>query len=240
MEILPAVDVLGGAVVRLHRGNYEKATIYGHEPVAAARQWVERGAQLVHLVDLEGARRGRPNLDLCRRLSDAGIDFQVGGGLRTVADVENALRAGASRVVVGTAAVNRPSRVTAMLQAAGEARLVAAIDVADGAALDAGWVGRGRSLETVVGSLVAVGVRRALVTSIARDGTMTGPDLDLLDRVAELAPEMSLLAAGGVGRLDDLRSLAGWGVEAAVVGAALYEGRFTLGEALAAAGVEPG
>jgi phosphoribosylformimino-5-aminoimidazole carboxamide ribotide isomerase len=229
-EIIPAVDVLDGSVVRLTHGDFDRVTVYDPDPVARARRWMDEGAALVHVVDLDGARTGQPSPDLWRRLSAAAVRFQVGGGIRTARSAAMALEAGADRVVLGTAAVWNPE-VLGEIEEVG--KVVAAVDVRDGRATGAGWLDEGRALVDVLDDLGALGVPRLLVTGIARDGTMQGPEMELLDRV--LADRrFRIVASGGVGSLEDVVDLAGTGCEAAIVGRALYEGRFTLTEALAA------
>jgi phosphoribosylformimino-5-aminoimidazole carboxamide ribotide isomerase len=235
MEIIPAVDVLDGAVVRLRRGRFDGVTVYEEDPVEQARTWVDRGAALVHVVDLTGARSGVPDRTLWWRLGFAGVLFQVGGGLREPATALEALEAGARRVVMGSAAVWDPGVVGELVATAGAERVVAALDVRDGLAVGSGWEDAGRPAEEVVTEVAAVGVRWVLATGIARDGMMTGPDLDLLSRLRGAAPEVALIASGGVGSLDDVRAVRAAGFEAVIIGRALYEGRFTLEEALRAA-----
>lgn len=232
MEVIPAIDVLDGKVVRLVRGSYERVTTYGHDPVAAAAAWLESGATLVHLVDLEGARSGNPYPGLWRRFGRAGVPFQVGGGIRDATTAARALDEGAVRVVLGTAAVWRPE-ILAEIGRPGQ--VVAALDVIGYEARGDGWSGPGRPLFEVLGGLQALGVVRALVTAIARDGTMQGPDLDLIGAIRQAAPGVAVIASGGVGGIDDLVRLAAAGCEAVVVGKALYERRFSLEEALSSA-----
>jgi len=235
MQIIPAVDVLDGRVVRLEQGRYDRVTAYGDDPVAAVRDWADQGADLVHVVDLAGARDGSPDPGLWRGLGQAGVPFQAGGGLRTVAAVVDAIAAGAERAVVGTAAVWSAGLVAEMIGRVGPGALVAAVDVGGTAARGAGWRDEGRPLEVVLGELDEAGIARVLVTAIARDGTMTGPDLSLLDSVRLALPGVKVIASGGVGSLDDVRALATAGYEAAIVGRALYEGRFTFPDAAEAA-----
>jgi phosphoribosylformimino-5-aminoimidazole carboxamide ribotide isomerase len=227
LEVIPAVDVLDGRVVRLLRGDYARVTEYGADPVAAARGWLEAGAHRVHVVDLDGARHGRPNLALWRRLGREGLRFQAGGGIRTPALARQVMAAGAERVVMGTAAVEMPES----LEGLGE-RVVAAVDVRAGRARGGGWRDQGRPVATVLDALAAAGVSRLLVTGIGRDGTLEGPDVDLTHRVVADG-RFAVIASGGVGALADLDPLAELGCEAVVVGRALYDHRFTLAEARA-------
>lgn len=237
MELIPAVDVLGGQVVRLVEGDYERVTVYADDPVTQATEWVAQGSPLVHVVDLEGARDGSHNERLWRRMAGAGVPFQVGGGIRTVRTAERAMEAGAARVVLGTAAVWDPGVLAGVVAAVGAEHVVAALDIRDGRATGAGWRDEGRELGEVVANVAATGVVRALVTGIGRDGTMQGPDLDVIEKVRAASPALAILGSGGVGSLDDLLLLASSNLEGAIVGRALYEGRFTVSEAVAAIGV---
>ncbi len=231
MDVIPAVDVLNGAVVRLARGDYDRVTRYADDPVAAASAFLADGAAIVHVVDLGAARSGVSDVALWRRLGEAGVSFEAAGGLRTVEAAVVTVGAGARRVVLGTAAVWEPETCAAVVAEVGGDRVVAAIDVLDGRARGAGWEDEGRSLAEVVAGVVAAGVGRLLVTAILRDGMMSGPDLDLLAEVRARAG-IPVIASGGVGSLDHLAELAATGVEEAIVGRALYEGRFTLAQAL--------
>jgi phosphoribosylformimino-5-aminoimidazole carboxamide ribotide isomerase len=225
VEVIPAIDVLGGRVVRLLRGDFGQATIYADDPVEVAQGFAGAGARLVHLVDLEGARSGVANPDLWKLMAGAGIRFQVGGGIRDVATADLALSAGAARVVMGSTAIWRPGQLASISDLE---RLVAAIDVRDGRAVGSGWLDEGRGMEEVLEAVVDAGVGRVLVTAISRDGALQGPDLELVTRVRRLAPELAVIASGGVDSIDHLRALAAAGCEAAVVGRALYEGRLNL------------
>ena len=235
MLVIPAVDVLQGSVVRLVEGDYRQVTEYDGDAVEWACRWASEGAELVHVVDLEGARSGMPDPALWQAMSAAGVAFQVGGGIRSLESALDALAAGAKRVVLGTAAVWSPATIDALLTEVGPARVVAALDVRDGRAAGSGWIDPGRDLADVVNALSPTSLERVMLTSIGRDGTMSGPDLDLLAEVGALARQVKVIASGGVGSLDDIGALAAAGAEAVVVGRALYESRFTLGEAIAAA-----
>lgn len=234
LEILPAIDVLGGRAVRLAGGKRDAVTLEGGDPVDLARRFATEGAARLHLVDLDGAFSGVPSLELVKRLADAcDLPLQVGGGYRTLDAIATALDAGADRVMVGTAALGH-----GFLEAAVERfgnSLVVAVDVSDGRVAVEGWT---HLSELTPGELARrcaeVGVPRLLVTSAARDGSLAGPDLILVEQV--LAARIPVLAAGGISSLDDLRALNRVGCEGAVIGSALLAGRFTLPEALAVAG----
>jgi phosphoribosylformimino-5-aminoimidazole carboxamide ribotide isomerase len=218
IEVIPAVDVLGEGAVRLHQGDYDAVVERAGEPVALARRFAEAGAGRVHLVDLDGARSGRVRPELVRAIADAAAPalIQASGGIRSLADARALLSAGADRVIVGTAAVEDP---TPWAEALG-AQLVVALDVRDGQVRTAGWTaGSGLSLADAVERCLAAGVARVHCTAIDRDGTLAGPDLELVRTVA--ASGLRVLAAGGVRSPQDVAALAEAGAEAAVVGRAL-------------------
>lgn len=225
LEIIPAVDVLDGRVVRLLRGDYARVTDYGSDPVEAARAWFEEGAGRIHVVDLDGARTGRSNMALWERLGGAGITFQAGGGIRSAEVAGRVLDAGAERVVMGTAAVWQPETLAGL----GD-RVVAAVDVRGARATGEGWLDEGRSLREVLDGLAAGSVRRVMVTGIGRDGTLEGTDVALTREVVDDG-RFVVIASGGVGTLADLDPLVEMGCEAVVIGRALYDRRFTLPEA---------
>lgn len=228
--VIPAVDVLDGRVVRLLRGSYEDVTVYSDDPVARAAEWTAAGAPLVHVVDLAGARSGEPDPALWEGFAAAGVPFQVGGGIRTAATARRALEAGAARVVMGTAAVWSPELLT---EVGDPDRVVAAVDVRGARATGAGWLDAGRDVGDVLDGLAGAGVRRLLVTGIATDGTMEGPETALTaGMVAD--GRFAVIGSGGVGSVGDIAALARLGCEGVIVGRALYEGRFTLADALAA------
>jgi phosphoribosylformimino-5-aminoimidazole carboxamide ribotide isomerase len=229
--VAPALDVLEGRCVRLAAGKREHVIVEGGDPADAAARFAGEGARLLHLVNLDGAFSGRASLALIERVvaAAAPVPVQVGGGLRDVAAVEEALAAGAARVVVGTAAVE-PGRLELLASRFG-AELVVAIDVRDGAVVVDGWTRASLTAPAdLARSCASAGVARLLVTSTPRDGSLAGPDEALLAEVIE-ASGVPVLAAGGISSLDDLRLLERLGCEGAVVGSALWLGRFSLAEA---------
>jgi phosphoribosylformimino-5-aminoimidazole carboxamide ribotide isomerase len=227
--VYPAIDVLERRVVRLSEGRREAVTVEGGDPVAAAERFAAEGAAWLHLVDLDGAFSGEPDLDLVSRIAAVGPPVQVGGGYRTLDSIRAALAAGAARVLVGTAALDEEF-LAAVAVTFGDAVAVA-IDARDGIVTVDGWTRSGRvNAEELARSCAAVGISRLLVTSTRRDGTLAGPDLPLLERVLEVG--LPVIAAGGIATLDDLQTLRGLGCEGAVTGSAIWLDRFTLAEAL--------
>lgn len=237
MIVVPAIDLRGGRVVRLVQGDPGRVTVYGADPVAVARRFQAAGAPLLHVVDLDAALGTGSNAEAVRAVCRAvGIPVQVGGGLRTLESVEEALGAGAARAVLGTAAAADPSFVARCVDRHGD-RIVVAVDVRDGRVVVKGWREEAGALEELVPALDAAGAPRYLVTAVAADGRLEGPDLALYGRVRSLT-DRPVLASGGVRDAADLRALAALGVEGAVVGRALYEGTLSLAE-LAAVGGPP-
>jgi phosphoribosylformimino-5-aminoimidazole carboxamide ribotide isomerase len=235
MILYPAIDIRDGHAVRLMRGDYEQETVYDADPAEAARRWAAEGARYLHVVDLDGAREGRPmNLEAVERIASAvDVLVQVGGGLRSKEAIDAALNAGAARVVLGTAAMRDRELVGAALEAHGE-RLVISVDARGGRVAVEGWTESGDDdVATAVGELSSEGVRHFMFTPIDVDGTMEGPGIGELRRVAD-ATESELIYSGGVGELAHLRTLASEApanVTGVIVGRALYEGRFTVAEA---------
>jgi phosphoribosylformimino-5-aminoimidazole carboxamide ribotide isomerase len=233
--LYPAIDIRGGAAVRLTQGDYARETIYDADPVDAAARWAGGGAAFLHVVDLDGAKSGSSqNLDAVRRIAaTVSCPIQVGGGLRDAASVADALRAGAERVVIGTAALRDPGFLERMLVEHGD-RVVVSVDARGGMAALAGWVESSElDVADVVAELGDRGVTRFLFTPIEVDGTMEGPGIEELARVAAATPS-EILYSGGIGGLEDLSALAAaapQNVTGVIVGRALYEERFTVAEA---------
>jgi phosphoribosylformimino-5-aminoimidazole carboxamide ribotide isomerase len=236
--LYPAIDIRDGKAVRLAQGDYDRETAYDDDPVVAARRWADGGARWLHVVDLDGAKAGEPvNLDHVRRIVAAiDVPVQLGGGLRDSKKVEEAVSAGVERVVLGTAAVRDPALAEAVASAHGN-RVVASIDARSGKVAAEGWTEESDlEVEAAVAALGERGFRRFVYTPVEVDGLMEGPDLGSLRRVAQAA-DGEVIYSGGVGSLDDLRELAGLGLEnvgGVIVGRALYERRFTVAEGQAA------
>lgn len=235
--IIPAIDLKGGEVVRLLRGDMARATVYGADPAAVARKFEEQGALLIHIVDLDGAVAGAPrNLPATQRIRAAvRCAIDVSGGLRTIESVRAAIASGADRVSIGSAAFLKPDLVGAAC-AEFPGRVFGSLDIRDGKLAIKGWVETSElSIERACAIFRDAGVCALTVTDIARDGAETGVDAAMMAALARQA-ELPVIASGGVASLADLRVLAdrfAEGVVGAIVGRALYEGRFNLSAALA-------
>lgn len=239
MTVFPALDLMGGQVVRLAQGDFRRVTVYAQDPVEVAARWARAGARWVHVVELDGAREGQPkHLHLVPALKRCGLQVQLGGGLREHATVEAALEAEADRVVVGTRAVLDPAWLEGLC-ARWEGRVVVALDVRDRRVVVRGWSeATPLDVSEAARRAVACGVRHLLVTDVAADGVLAGPNLSLYRHLE--AWRASVIASGGVRHAGDVRALRRLGVAGVVVGRALYEGRLRLEEALQAAEPDPG
>lgn len=231
MIVIPAIDLRGGKCVRLVHGDFARETIYGDDPTAMARHWQASGASILHVVDLDGAKAGGPRQTaeigaICAALT---IPVEVGGGLRTLADIRTTLDAGVTRVVLGTAAIENPALVADALAAFGPERIMLGLDARDGYVATGGWLDTSsvRAVD-LARAMAAAGVTRVVATDISRDGTRSGPNLDFLAEVARSS--LAVIASGGIKDRGDLTALARVpGVEAAITGTALYTGDLSLG-----------
>jgi phosphoribosylformimino-5-aminoimidazole carboxamide ribotide isomerase len=235
MILLPAIDIRGGNAVRLEKGDFAKETVYDEDPLEAARKWVEAGAGQLHVVDLDGAREGRPmNLDHLRRITrELKVPVQYGGGLRSFVAARDALAAGADRVVLGTAAYSDIEFLDQVLAQWGK-RVVVAIDVREGHVSVSGWTEQTlMPPEDVIRRMQTRGVKQFVYTNVDRDGMLSGPDLDEVRRMGEVI-RGRFLYSGGIASIDDLRALKEMrlvNLAGVISGKALYEGKFTVEEA---------
>jgi len=243
MILLPAIDILDGKAVHLARGSFEERTVYDADPLEAALRWVRDGARALHVVDLDGARSGVPvNLEHVRRIAQqAGVPVQVGGGLRTTDAVEEALAAGADRVVIGTAAYRDVDLLDELVARLGD-RLVVSIDARGGRLAASGWTEQTEiPIESVIERLGRRSVRRFVYSSIERDGMLIGPDLEAVRQVAQ-SVRGSFVYSGGISSLQDLQALADLrqvNLAGVIVGKALYEQHFTVGDGQAVLNGKP-
>lgn len=233
MIVLPAIDLRGGQCVRLHQGDYAQEKVYSTDPLEVAQRFEEEGAQWLHVVDLDAAKSGvLTNGDVLARICrETGLRVEFGGGVRDRDSVRRVLDLGVNRAVLGSVLARNPEGCAELFAEFGEA-LVAGIDTRDGKAAAAGWTeGSGVSGEDLARRAVAGGARRIIFTDIATDGAMTGPNLPAL-RSMMAAAGVPVVASGGISCLEDLDAVASVGAEAVIIGRALYEGAFTVAQAL--------
>ena len=238
MILYPAIDIADGKAVRLVQGDFAAQTVYEDDPLAAARSWVQSGARFLHVIDLDGARTGTPqNLHHVERITaELDVPVQVGGGLRSLPAVRDALRAGAQRIVLGTAAYTDVDFLDDVLAGFGE-RTVVSVDTRGGHVSTSGWTQTTQMLAPdVIRRLQDRGVRSFVFTDVDHDGMLDGPDLDAVRRVAAVV-RGRFIYSGGIGSVEDLRALVGLrqvNLAGVIVGKALYEQRFTVAEGQAA------
>jgi len=240
MEIIPAIDLLGGACVRLHQGDYNQVTRFSDDPVAQALSWQNQGASRLHLVDLDGAKSGDPVNDASvRAITNAlSIPVQLGGGVRSVERAESLINCGLDRVILGTAAIENPEMVQE-LASRHPGKVVVGIDARDGKVATRGWIEESNvEATTLARELSSAGIAAIISTDIATDGTLAGPNLKALREMAD-ASSVPVIASGGVGCMADLLALLALephGVNGVITGRALYDGRIDLKEAIQAVG----
>lgn len=238
--IIPAIDLIDGCVVRLHQGDYGARRDYGEDPLARLQRYQASGAQLLHIVDLTGAKDPKARqIPLLRELlGNLSIPAQTGGGIRSADDVRSLLDAGAARVVVGSAAVKRTDEVAGWMKTFGADKLVLALDVRINKAGNAevavsGWQeNSGVLMDDLIRAFEPAGLRYVLTTDISKDGTLAGPNTALYAKLAQTFPNIDFQASGGIGSLDDIRAVSHTGAAGVIVGRALLEGKFTLEEAI--------
>ena len=236
VEVIPAIDLRGGKCVRLYQGDYAREQVFSDDPVAVALRWRQEGAPRLHIVDLDGAASGHPaNLDAIHRIAAAvGVPVQVGGGVRSLETAQRLLDAGVGRVVLGTVAVEQPDLVRQAIHALGAERVAVGVDARDGRVAVRGWKEQS-SVDALdlIARMDALGVRCFIYTDIARDGTLTEPNVDAIAQVVARA-KGDVIASGGVSRIEHVARLAGVGAAGCIIGKALYTGDISLPEALAA------
>lgn len=234
MLILPAIDLRGGQCVRLRQGDYAQETVFGADPAETAGRWVREGASYLHIVDLDGAREGRPvNTPSVRMIVEAaGVPCQLGGGLRTEQHIEDALGLGVARVILGTRAAKDPAWLERVCRRFPE-RIVLGLDARDGRLATDGWrEASGLTAVEFAGRCASWPLAAVVYTDISRDGMMQGPNFDALAELAAAVP-LSVIASGGVTTLEDIRRLVELKLAGCIVGRALYEGTLDLGRAIA-------
>lgn len=237
--IYPAIDIRGGKCVRLFQGDFNQESIYHDSPVEVARRFYNQGAQWLHVVDLDGAKEGEPiNAELIQTIAkEVPIKIETGGGIRTMETIKSYLEAGVERVILGTSVINEPEFVKAALQAYQE-KIVIGLDTREGKVASEGWLTTSEYDAVSVGkSLVAAGARTFIYTDIAKDGALNGPNVEEIRNFA-VETKAEVIASGGISTIGDLAKLAELtklGISGAIIGKALYNGLFTVADALEAA-----
>jgi phosphoribosylformimino-5-aminoimidazole carboxamide ribotide isomerase len=233
MEIIPAVDIRGGRCVRLYQGDYTQETVFDEDPVTAALTWYSQGARWLHIVDLDGAAAGAPqNMEVVEEIiKESGLLIELGGGIRQEEVAKKLLRQGISRIILGTAAIENRELVKKLCHQFGES-IAVSLDARDGKIAIHGWQ-KDTVFEVLQLSreMLNAGVRRFIYTDIKKDGTLTEPNFDMIDRLLTES-NVPVIVAGGVSKLEHLRKLKELGVEGAIIGKALYTGDIDLGEAI--------
>ncbi len=230
MKVIPAIDLLDGSVVRLHKGSYEDVTVYNESAIGQAEAFAEAGFDHIHIVDLNGAREGRfINLPHIKKINrELGMKVQTGGGIRSYLDVEILLNAGIEKIISSSMAVKNPDDWYKALDLHPQ-HCILGMDLKDGKVAYAGWLETLDSgLDDFLKPMIEAGLREVLCTDISRDGTLTGPNVELYVELARRFPEVKWIASGGISSLDDLETLRSKNLEAAVVGKAYYEGKISL------------
>lgn len=232
MQTIPAIDLLNGQAVRLHKGSYEEVTVYHESPLEQAREFQKAGFQHIHVVDLNGAKEGKfVNLPHIKEIiSELGISVQTGGGIRTFDDVEMLLDAGLSKVICSSMAIKNEGDWLKSLEKYPE-NMILGMDLKDGKIAYSGWLETAEeSVESFLSRMIDHGLQEVLCTDISKDGTLSGPNFELYQDLQKNFPGIRLIASGGVSSLEDLNKLNKANIDAVVVGKAYYEGRISLEE----------
>lgn len=241
ITILPAIDLLGGKCVRLLKGDYDKETIYSDSPADQAKKWENGGAEIIHLVDLDGAKGGSPeNLDAIKKITQSiSIPCELGGGIRTIETAQKVFDAGITRIILGTIACKEPEIVDQMIAKFGSEKIVIGIDAKDGKASVGGWLDdTGIDAMELAANFAKKGIIRIIYTDIATDGMLTGPNLNAQAELCDKVPSCKIIASGGIARPSDIADLANLNrvnLEGVIIGKALYDNKGTLEEFIAAA-----
>ena len=233
IELIPAIDIIGGQCVRLTKGDYDQKTVYRNSPAEVAKEFEQIGFKRLHVVDLDGAKSKHiVNEQVLKAITaETNLVVDFGGGIKTDADIEKAFSAGASMVTIGSIAVTDPDRFMGWLEKYGASRIILGADVRNGKISINGWKeDSGEALLPFMKKYIDAGVRNVLCTEISKDGTLAGPAIDLYKEMMATYPELHLIASGGVSSIDDIKALEAAGIPAVVFGKAIYEGKINIKE----------
>ncbi|UAY51150.1 1-(5-phosphoribosyl)-5-[(5-phosphoribosylamino)methylideneamino]imidazole-4-carboxamide isomerase [Ferruginibacter albus] len=231
MEIIPAIDIINGKCVRLTKGDYAQQKVYNDNPVEVAKQFEDAGIKRLHVVDLDGAKAGKiVNLNVLEAIvKQTKLIIDFGGGVKTITDVGNIINAGAAIVTIGSLAVKQPQVLEEWLLEFGADKFLIGADVLDEKIKISGWLEDGGiDIFSFIGKMIALGVNNIFCTDISKDGVLQGPSIELYEKIMEQHPEVSLIASGGVSKMEDVIQLKEIGCSGAIIGKAIYEGRITL------------
>ena len=232
-ELIPAIDLMNGNAVRLQKGDFSKNITYSEDPVKLARDFQSAGISRLHVVDLDGAKTGKPeHLETLRQItSDSGLEIDFGGGVRDITDVRDALSTGIKYITVGSAAVSEASIFSMWLEQFGAERFILAADVKEGHVAFRGWQSQsGMKPEPFIGGYAEQDIKQVLCTDVSRDGMLEGPNIELYTNLKAAFPELQIIASGGIRNMDDIHNLNQAGVDAVIIGRAFYEGNITLAD----------
>lgn len=238
MNIIPAIDIIGGKAVRLQKGDYDKMTVYGDDPSDVAASFEREGARMLHVVDLDGAKNGTTdNFEAVKSIIDrTGLSVEIGGGIRNIETVKKYVEAGADRVIIGTSAVTDKAFLSEAVRLYGE-KTVVGVDVKHGFVAIKGWLELSElSCTDFCKELYSMGVKTVICTDISKDGMLSGTNVELYKKLSDEV-DINIVASGGVSSVEDIKKLSALGLYGAIVGKALYTGALSLGEAIAAAEV---
>jgi phosphoribosylformimino-5-aminoimidazole carboxamide ribotide isomerase len=233
MKILPAIDIKNGKCVRLFQGNYAKETIYEDDPIIVAKKWMEQGAQILHLVDLDGARVGKAvNLDCIKKIINSiSIPVQVGGGVRSLKTIDELFNIGVSRIILGTVALEDEKLLSKAVKLY-EEKIIISLDTKNGILMKNGWIEKTKKeLLPTIQKLENIGVQSIIFTDTVRDGTLTEPNYEVIKSLKENT-KMNLIVAGGISSREQIKKLKKMNVDGVIIGKALYEGKISVKEAL--------
>ena len=226
MKLIPAVDIFEGKCVRLFQGKYNKSTTYSDSPIDMALRWIELGADILHVVDLEGALSGTSKiLPIIEKIASHGINVQLGGGIRNTKDVKNAFNSGASKIILGTSAVNNPSWTIELVNKYGKDKIIISIDFdKNGLVVTKGWIeNSNKKAKEILVNMSELNFNQFILTDTTRDGTLTQPNFDLIKSMRMLTPN-KITIAGGISKTNHLTQLSNLGIDGAIVGTAIYTG----------------
>lgn len=233
IEIIPAIDIIDGKCVRLSQGDYGRQTTYSYSPVDMARQYAAAGVKRLHLVDLEGAKEGKPcNLDSLREIAALNLlDIEWGGGIKERQHLDAVFEAGAGHAIIGSLAVKKPELMEEWLKEFGGEKIILGADLRDGKVAVSGWLeDSSLSIDDLLHRFIPFGLKEAIVTDISKDGMLQGPSNQLYVDLAKRYPEITFTVSGGISSIDDIRSLDSLSLPRVIVGKAIYEGRIALSD----------